>query len=73
MYRKQQLVFISVDGCIDTLIISIDEYEQMQPELILLEMIAEFEDDIKNGRVGLFSDSLSDIRKKLYKKYLLLS
>jgi hypothetical protein len=44
---------------------NLEDYNQMVSELELLKMLAESENDAINGRVKSFSESLSDLRKKL--------
>ena len=63
--ETREPVFITVNGHGDTVIMNLEEYNQMVTELELLKMLAESENDVMNGMVKPFSESLSDIRKKL--------
>lgn len=63
--ETREPVFITVNGHGDTVIMNLEDYNQMVAELELLKMLAESENDVINGRVKSFSDSLADIRKKL--------
>ena len=63
--ETREPVFITVNGHGDTVIMNLEDYNQMVSELELLKMLAESENDAINGRVKSFSDSLTDIRKKL--------
>lgn len=63
--ETREPVFITVNGRGDTVIMNLEDYNQMVSELEILKMLAESEDDVINGRVNSFSESLIDIRKKL--------
>ena len=63
--ETREPVFITVNGHGDTVIMNLEDYNQMVAELELLKMLAESENDVINGQVKSFSDSLADIRKKL--------
>ena len=63
--ETREPVFITVNGHGDTVIMNLEDYNQMVAELELLKMLAESENDVINGRVKSFSYSLADIRKKL--------
>ena len=63
--ETREPVFITVNGRGDTFIMNIEDYNQMIAELELLKMLAESENDVMNERVKPFSETLSDIRKKL--------
>ena len=41
------------------------QYEQMKAELELLRVLAESEDDARNGRVALIEDTFASIRRSL--------
>ena len=58
-------VYITVNGHGDTVILSLEQFNQMQDELTLLKMLSESEDDVRNNRVKPVTDTFSDIRKKL--------
>ena len=63
--ETREPVFITVNGHGDTVIMNLEDYNQMVAELELLNMLAESPDDVINGRVKPFSETLDDIRKKL--------
>ena len=63
--ETREPVYITVNGHGDTVIMNLEDYNQMVAELELLKMLAESQDDVNNGRVKPFSLSLDDIRKKL--------
>lgn len=63
--ETREPVFITVNGHGDTVIMNLEEYNQMVSELELLRMLAESQDDVNNGRVRSFSESLDELRKKL--------
>ena len=63
--ETREPVFITVNGHGDTVIMNLEDYNQMKSELELLKMLAESENDVINDRVKPFSESLVDIRKKL--------
>ena len=56
---------ITVNGHGDTVILSLEQFNQMQSELELLKMLSESEDDVRNNRVKPVTDTFNDIRKKL--------
>ena len=58
-------VYITVNGRGDTVILSLEQFNQMQAELELLKMLSESEDDVRNNRVKPVTDTFNDIRKKL--------
>lgn len=58
-------VYITVNGHGDTVILSLEQFNQMQAELELLKMLSESEDDVRNNRVKPVIDTFNDIRKKL--------
>ena len=63
--ETREPVYITVNGRGDTVILSIEQFNQMKAELELLKMLSEAEDDVKNGRVAPVEDTFNDIRKKL--------
>ena len=63
--ETREPVYITVNGHGDTVILSLEQFNQMQAELELLKMLAESEEDGSNGRVAPVEDSFNDIRKKL--------
>lgn len=63
--ETREPVFITVNGHGDTVILSLEQFNQMQAELELLKMLSESEDDVRNGRVTSIENTFNDIRKKL--------
>ena len=63
--ETREPVYITVNGHGDTVILSLEQFNQMQAELELLKMLAESEEDVRNGRVSSIENTFNDIRKKL--------
>jgi prevent-host-death family protein len=63
--EQNEAVIFTVNGRGDTVSISYEEYKKMKARLELLEMLAESEEDVRNGRVAPMQDSFDDIRKRL--------
>ncbi len=63
--ETREPVYITVNGHGDTVILTLEKFNQMQAELELFKMLSESEDDVRNNRVKPFTDTFSDIRKKL--------
>ena len=63
--ETREPVYITVNGHGDTVILSLEQFNQMQAELELLKMLSESEDDVRNNRVKPVADTFNDIRKKL--------
>ena len=63
--ETREPVYITVNGHGDTVILSLEQFNQMQAELELLKMLSESEDDVRNNRVKPVTDTFNDIRKKL--------
>ena len=63
--ETREPVYITVNGHGDTVILSLEQFNQMQSELELLKMLSESEDDVRNNRVKPVFDTFNDIRKKL--------
>ena len=49
----------------DTVSISYEEYQNMRARIELLELLAQGEDDVKNGRVAPIKETFDDLRKQL--------
>ena len=54
-----------MNGRGDTVTLSYEEYKNMKARIELLEVLAEAEDDVKNGRVAPVTDTFDDLRKML--------
>lgn len=63
--EKKEAVIITVNGRGDTVSISYEEYKNMKARIELLEILAEAEDDVKNGRVAPISETFDDLRTML--------
>jgi prevent-host-death family protein len=63
--ETREPVYITVNGHGDTVILSLEQFNQMQAELELLKMLAESEENVRNGRVSSIENTFNDIRKKL--------
>lgn len=61
----KKAVIITVNGRGDTVSLSYEEYTNMKSRIELLEVLAEAEDDVKNGRVAPISDTFDDLRTML--------
>ena len=61
--ENKEAVIITVNGRGDTVSLSYEEYKNMKARIELLEVLAEAEDDVKNGRVAPISDTFDDLRK----------
>ena len=62
---SKEPIFITVNGHGDTVLLSYDYFKQMTAELELLKMLAESEDDVRNGRVSNIETTFDNLRKKL--------
>ena len=63
--ENKEAVIITVNGRGDTVTLSYEEYKNMKARIELLEVLAEAEDDVKNGRVAPVTDTFDDLRKRL--------
>ena len=63
--ENKEAVIITVNGRGDTVILSYEEYKNMKARIELLEILAEAEEDVKNGRVAPVSETFGDLRKML--------
>ena len=63
--EQKEAVIITVNGRGDTVAISYEEYKNMKASIELLEILAEAEDDVKNGRVAPISETFNDLRALL--------
>ena len=61
----KKAVIITVNGRGDTVSLSYEEYKNMKSRIELLEILAEAEDDAKNGRVAPINDTFHDLRAML--------
>lgn len=63
--ENRQPVYITVNGRGDTVLMSMENFQQMQTELELLRTLADAEEDVRAGRVAPIEDTFSDIRRRL--------
>lgn len=63
--EKKTAVIITVNGRGDTVSLSYDEYNRMKSRLELLEILAEAEEDVSEGRVAPIKDTFDDLREIL--------
>lgn len=61
----REAVIITVNGRGDTVSLSYETYKNMKSRIELLEILAEAEDDVKNGRVAPISDTFDNLRSIL--------
>ena len=61
----KEAVIITVNGRGDTVSLSYEEYKNMKSRIELVEVLAEAEDDVKNGRVAPISETFDDLRAML--------
>ena len=61
----KEAVIITVNGRGDTVTLSYEEYKNMKARIELLEILAEAEDDVKNGRVAPISETFNELRTML--------
>ena len=58
-------IYITVNGNVDTVILSLEQFNQMQGELEILMMLLEAEDDVRNNKISPIEYTFNDIRRKL--------
>ena len=63
--EENEAVIITVNGRGDTVSLSYEEYKRMKSRIELLEILAEAEDDARNGRVAPISETFDDLRQIL--------
>lgn len=63
--ENKEAVIITVNGRGDTVTLSYEEYKNMKSRIELLEVLAEAEDDVRNGRVAPISETFADLRSML--------
>ena len=63
--ENKEAVIITVNGRGDTVTLSYEEYKNMKARIELLEILAEAEDDVKNGRIASVTETFDDLRKML--------
>ena len=63
--EEKKAVIITVNGRGDTVSLSYEEYKKMKSRIELLEILADAEDDAKNGRIAPINDTFDDLRSIL--------
>ena len=63
--EENEAVIITVNGRGDTVSLSYDEYKSMKSRIELLELLAEADEDVANGRVSPIQDTFNDLRAML--------
>lgn len=63
--EENKAVIITVNGRGDTVSLAYEEYKRMKARIELLEMLAEAENDVKNGKVAPVSETFNDLRNIL--------
>ena len=63
--EENEAVIITVNGRGDTVSLSYEEYKRIKSRIELLEILAEAEDDVRNGRVAPISETFDDLRQML--------
>ena len=63
--EENEAVIITVNGRGDTVSLAYEEYKRMKSRSELVEILAEAEDDVRNGRVAPISETFDDLRKLL--------
>ena len=68
--EKNEIVIITVNGRGDTVSIGYEENKRMKARLELLELLAEADNDVKEGRVALIQQTFEDLRNILQEENL---
>ena len=63
--EENETVIITVNGRGDTVSMSYEEYQRMKARIELLELLAEADEDVKNGRVAPIEDTFDSLRSML--------
>ena len=64
-HEKRTPIIITKNGKGDTVVMGLQDYNQMRAELELLRTLSEADDDVMNGRVASMQQTFDDIRKDL--------
>ena len=67
-HEKRTPIIITKNGKGDTVVMGLQDYNQMQSELELLRTLAEAEEDAVNGRVAPIQQTFNDIRNSLIER-----
>ncbi len=63
--ENDEAVIITVNGRGDTVSLSYEKYKRMKARLELLELLAESEEDVRQGRTAPIEDTFNDLRNIL--------
>ena len=63
--ENREVVIITVNGRGDTVSVGYEQYQQMKARIELLEMLAEAEDDAREGRTAPLRDTFAELRAEL--------
>ena len=63
--EENETIIITVNGRGDTVSMSYEEYQRMKARIELLELLAEADEDVKNGRVAPIEDTFDSLRSML--------
>jgi prevent-host-death family protein len=63
--EQKEAIIITVNGRGDTVSLSYEEYRRIKARLELLEILAEADEDVQNGRVAPMKDTFDDLRALL--------
>lgn len=63
--EDNEVVIITVNGRGDTVSLSYEEYNRMKARIELLEILAEAENDVRNGDIAPIENTFDDLRKSL--------
>ena len=66
--EDKEVVIITVNGRGDTVSLGYEEYNRMKARIELLELLAEGEEDVNEGRVAPMKESFANIRAILKEK-----
>lgn len=67
-HEKRTPIIITKNGKGDTVVMGLQDYNQMRSELELLRTLAEAEEDAVNGRVAPIQQTFNDIRNSLLER-----
>lgn len=68
--ENNEIVIITVNGRGDTVSMGYEEYKRMKARLELLELLAEADNDVKEGRVAPIQETFEDLRNILQEENL---
>jgi len=68
--ENNEIVIITVNGRGDTVSMGYEEYKRMKARLELLELLAEADNDVKEGRAAPIQETFEDLRNILQEENL---